>query len=168
MISKIIHWLKVLWVLICYPFMKVWKFLSIEVKIPVFFIISFSIFFLLLVFTLEHREKQINEMKLDSVFYTTITKYTNDPKETDDTPNITASGKNVKKGYIAVSRDLQKLGWTFGKRVYIEDIGLFEIQDVMNKRHHYSLDIFTFNRHEAIHFGAVKRWAYLIPNKVGE
>jgi 3D (Asp-Asp-Asp) domain-containing protein len=107
-------------------------------------------------------KKQISCLKENKSFYITVTKYTNDPKETDSTPNITASNKKVKKGYIAVSNDLYDKGWTFGKKVYIEDIGLFEIQDKMNKRYHYTLDVFTFNKREAKKFGVSMRWAYIV------
>ena len=66
---------------------------------------------------------------MNEILYTllvTVTIYHADPKQTDDTPFITASNKTIdslnpaKHRWIAVSRDLEKLGFTFGACVYID------------------------------------------------
>jgi 3D (Asp-Asp-Asp) domain-containing protein len=66
------------------------------------------------------------------------------PGQTDDTPFITASNKKINKDnpaghrWIAVSRDLEKLGFTLGTKVCIENAGEMDgewiIEDRMNKR----------------------------------
>ena len=82
----------------------------------------------------------------------TVTIYHADPKQTDDTPFITASGKHINKKnpqghrWIAVSRDLEKYGFTFGACVWIEGIseeldGEWEVQDRMNKRWRKRIDL---------------------------
>jgi 3D (Asp-Asp-Asp) domain-containing protein len=93
------------------------------------------------------------------------TVYSTNPKETDSTPNITASGfrldpSNPKKHrIIAVSRDLkQKLG--FGKRVRIEGAGIhngeYTVRDVMNKRWTNKIDILINPQDPPISYKGVK------------
>jgi 3D (Asp-Asp-Asp) domain-containing protein len=70
--------------------------------------------------------------------------YHADSSQTDDTPFITASNKVINKDnpaghrWIAVSRDLEPLGFTFGTKVCIENSGemdgIWIVQDRMNKR----------------------------------
>ena len=66
-------------------------------------------------------------------------------EQTDSTPFVTASMKHINPDnpaghrWIAVSRDLEKLGYTFGASVCIEGIskefdGDWTVQDRMNKR----------------------------------
>jgi hypothetical protein len=82
----------------------------------------------------------------------TVTIYHADPKQTDDTPFITASNSVIdslnpaKHRWVAVSRDLEKYGFTFGKKILIEGIndeldGEWEIQDRMNKRWKRRIDL---------------------------
>ena len=92
---------------------------------------------------------------MNEILYTllvTVTIYHADPKHTDDTPVTTASNKHIdslnpaKHRWIAVSRDLEKLGFTFGACVYIEGIneeldGEWEVQDRMNKRWEKRIDL---------------------------
>ncbi len=99
-------------------------------------------------------------------YYTVqATVYTSNPKETDSTPNITASGfrldpSNPKKHrIIAVSRDLkQKLG--FGKRVRIEGAGIhngeYTVRDVMNKRWKNKIDILINPKDSPISYKGVR------------
>ena len=92
---------------------------------------------------------------MNELLYTllvTVTIYHADPKQTDSTPFITASNKTIdsinpaKHRWIAVSRDLEPLGFTFGACVYIEGIseeldGEWEVQDRMNKRWKKRVDL---------------------------
>ena len=74
----------------------------------------------------------------------TATIYHAVPGQTDSTPFITASNKVIDKDnpgghrWIAVSRDLEALGYTFGTRVCVENAGPMDgywiVQDRMNKR----------------------------------
>lgn len=74
----------------------------------------------------------------------TATIYHATPGQTDDTPFITASNKIINSDnpaghrWIAVSRDLEKLGFVFGVKVKVVGAGdldgIWTIQDRMNKR----------------------------------
>ncbi|WP_051261624.1 3D domain-containing protein [Desulfovibrio inopinatus] len=86
----------------------------------------------------------------------TVTAYSPRPQETDDTPGITASNTRVREGIVAVSRDLFRQGWVFGKKVYIKNHGVFTISDLMNKRKQKSMDIFMHNTNKALEFGRRK------------
>ena len=92
---------------------------------------------------------------MNNLLYTilaTITIYHADPSQTDDTPFITASNSVIdslnpaKHRWVAVSRDLELLGFTFGKKILIEGInneldGEWEIQDRMNKKWKKRIDL---------------------------
>ena len=93
----------------------------------------------------------LNKLQLlENLMYTvqtnalvTLTHYSADTYQTDNTPTITAFMVKVRIGYIAVSRDLFKRGWTPGRKVYIEGKGVYIIADLMNKRKGNWVDIFT-------------------------
>jgi 3D (Asp-Asp-Asp) domain-containing protein len=81
----------------------------------------------------------------------TATVYHAVPEQTDSTPFVTASMKQINPDnpaghrWIAVSRDLEKLGYTFGARVCVEGIdkafdGDWIVQDRMNKRYTKRID----------------------------
>jgi 3D (Asp-Asp-Asp) domain-containing protein len=84
----------------------------------------------------------INKIILAITVVATI--YHADPTQTDDTPFITASNKVINKHnpaihrWIAVSRDLESQGFTFGTKVCVEGAGELDgewtVQDRMNKR----------------------------------
>ena len=92
---------------------------------------------------------------MNELLYTllvTVTIYHADPNQTDSTPFITASNQVIDSinpaghRWIAVSRDLEPLGFTFGACVYIEGInkeldGEWEVQDRMNKRWEKRIDL---------------------------
>ncbi len=89
-------------------------------------------------------------MRILMCLYVTATIYHAVPAQTDSTPFITASNKTINKDnpaghrWIAVSRDLEKHGFTFGRKVRIENAGnmngIWEIQDRMNKRFTHRID----------------------------
>ena len=70
--------------------------------------------------------------------------------QTDSTPLITASGKKINPNnpashkWIAVSRDLEPLGFVFGAKVIVcgagEMNGIWVVQDRMNKRWTHRID----------------------------
>ncbi len=72
------------------------------------------------------------------------------PSQTDDTPFITASNRVINKDnpaghrWIAVSRDLESLGFVFGAKVCVENAGhmdgVWTVQDRMNKRWTHRID----------------------------
>ncbi len=65
---------------------------------------------------------ELNELQERKVTKITVkvTKYNAVPEQTDDTPTITASNKTIKRGVVALSRDLEEeLGLKFGDKVYL-------------------------------------------------
>lgn len=89
------------------------------------------------------------------------TAYTADPDQTDDTPTICAWGDEVRPRTIAVSRDLERLGLTRGKIVFVEGLGRFTILDRMHECKRKQIDIFMENHKEAREFGVQRltiRW----------
>ncbi|MEI7424568.1 MAG: hypothetical protein WCK10_00400 [Candidatus Staskawiczbacteria bacterium] len=80
-----------------------------------------------------------------------VTAYSSTPDQTDDTPDITASGKHVADGIIANNM------LPFGTKVKIPKLygnKVFVVQDRMNKRmSNYKIDIWMPDRISAINFG---------------
>ena len=64
---------------------------------------------------------------------------------------LTASGSTVKKGIVAVSKDLYRKGWTFGKRVSIND-KIYVIADILPSRKN-GFDIFMHSYKDAKQYG---------------
>jgi len=84
----------------------------------------------------------------------TITAYSSTKDQCDSTPHITASMLPVRKGTVAVSRDILKdHGINFGKRVFLPGYGFFEVRDVMNQRWKSRIDIWESDREAARLFG---------------
>lgn len=52
--------------------------------------------------------------------------------------------------------------WVFGKKVHIEGLGIYTIQDLMNKRFTNRIDIFHYDTDRAIAFGKQKRKVTLL------
>jgi 3D (Asp-Asp-Asp) domain-containing protein len=93
------------------------------------------------------KEEVVKEIKK---FVVTMTTYTIDPLQTDDTPLETASGfeldeDNPKKHrVIAVSRDIKKK-FKFGEKVRVSNAGkyngVYYVRDLMNPRWKNKIDI---------------------------
>jgi len=104
-------------------------------------------YLLWLVHSVKKEVKKLKEIYTDTV---TVTTYTTDPRQTDATPYITASGfklnkKNPKKHrVVAVSRDIKKK-LNFGDKIKILDAGeysgIYVVEDLMNKRFKNRIDI---------------------------
>jgi len=81
-----------------------------------------------------------------------ITAYSSTPWQTDDDPNITASGKWVREGIIANNL------LPFGTKVRMPEIygnKVFVVEDRMHQRKgYYHIDIWFPSYQEAINFGA--------------
>jgi 3D (Asp-Asp-Asp) domain-containing protein len=76
--------------------------------------------------------------------------------------SVTASGKRVKEGMVAVSRDVERnLHLNFGDRVLLHGLGVFEFQDRMASRWRLKADIFMHSNRKASRFG-VKRHIVLV------
>ena len=86
-----------------------------------------------------------------------VTKYNAVKEQTDDTPTITASNKKIKKGMIALSRDLEEeLGLKFGDKIHLTGMGTFIFEDRMNKKWTRRVDIYEKSIEEAKKFGIKK------------
>jgi 3D (Asp-Asp-Asp) domain-containing protein len=90
----------------------------------------------------------------------TVTAYHNCPGS--KTLGITASGKRVKAGVIAVSRDVERnLNLDFGDQLLLHGLGVFEFQDRMASRWRQKVDIFMDSENRASRFG-VRRYVVLV------
>ncbi len=88
----------------------------------------------------------------------TVTAYHNCP----GSRGITSSGCRVKRGVIAVSRDLERnLNLGFGDRVLLHGMGVFEFQDRMASRWHKKVDVYLDSQQKARRFG-VKHYVVLV------
>lgn len=84
----------------------------------------------------------------------TVTAYTAvELTQSEDQQLLTASLTKPKEGAVAVSRDLFKQGWVFGKKVYIKNHGVFVITDLMGSSKNKSVDIFMNDHGRALQFG---------------
>jgi 3D (Asp-Asp-Asp) domain-containing protein len=76
--------------------------------------------------------------------------------------SITASGRKVKEGMVAVSSDLERsLKLAFGDRVLLHGLGVFEFQDRMAQSQRKKVDLFMKSDTKARRFG-VKRYIVLV------
>lgn len=122
--------------------------------------------------TIMYLEEQLKEMQTNplswikknyQVYNLEVTAYSPSVDECDSTPFIAASGESVDDNTVAVSQNMRKDGWDFGKFIYIPDHGKFyKINDVMNKRYTERIDIFKWTKQEAKDFGFCNVDVYLI------
>ena len=128
--------------------------------------ITLSLVLLFLPYEMEKSERIIMEkIKTLEPISVTLTTYTTSEKETDSTPNITASGFKIdtlnpmKHRIVAVSRDLKKK-WRFGTKVRITGAGKYNgtyyVRDVMNKRYKKRIDILIGKNHKQIKLEDIK------------
>ncbi len=96
----------------------------------------------------------------------TATAYSPTPEECDNTPFITASGRRVRRGIIALSRDIEReFGVRFGDVLYLEGLGYYQFQDRMHRRWKRRVDIFHPTRQEAEDFGLLRNVRVYLPRK---
>ena len=79
-----------------------------------------------------------------------VTGYSSTPDQTDDTPFITASGKQVRDGIVATNL------LPLGTKIKIPEIygnKVFVVEDRMNARNNQHVDIWFSSYWEARHFG---------------
>lgn len=86
----------------------------------------------------------------ETITHVTLTYYQPVKAQCNSEPLVTSDGSKInlrhlkhnKIKWCAISRDLL---WLFPKnkpkRVYIEGFGIYEVKDVMNKRHNHCIDI---------------------------
>jgi 3D (Asp-Asp-Asp) domain-containing protein len=105
---------------------------------------------------------QAKLMENKQVRTVTVTAYNPSEDQCDADPYVAASMRRVRPGTVAVSRDLFDQGWVFGKKIRIEGLGIFEINDLMNKRFTDRVDVFMWDEAEAVRFGAKTARAALL------
>lgn len=96
---------------------------------------------------------QVKQLANKQVRTVTVTAYNPMESQCDEDPYVAASMRKVRSGTVAVSRDLFDQGWVFGKKIRIEGLGIFEINDLMNKRFSKRVDVFMWDQDEAKRFG---------------
>jgi len=87
--------------------------------------------------------------------FVVVTGYSSDPLETDDTPFITASGTFVREGVIAANF------LPFGTKIRIPSLfgdEIFVVEDRMNPRKKFQIDVWFPTKEEAINFGVHKTY----------
>ena len=88
-----------------------------------------------------------------------ITSYQSVRNQTDSSPHITSIGYKTHRGGIAVSQDLlcnankscnrnikffcQKDKLHYGDYIYVKELGIFEVNDCMNRRHKNRMDVWV-------------------------
>lgn len=88
----------------------------------------------------------------------TVTGYSSTVDQTDDTPFVTASNTRVRRGVIALSRDLLReftpaAPFAFGDLLEIEGVGTFRVEDTMAERYRQRADIWFSSRVAAQQWG---------------
>lgn len=109
----------------------------------------------------EDLKKSTLSQKVQDSVMVKVSAYTPSAEENGPNPMITASGTRVKSGVIAVSRNLYRKGWTFGKKVKIGD-RVYIIQDLMSPTKHNHIDVFMWTKKEAFKWGCQKLLACLL------
>jgi len=84
----------------------------------------------------------------------TITAYTTAKDETNGDGRTALLEKPISGWTCAVSRDL--MDW-LGGTVYIQDVGVRRVNDLMHSRYEKSVDVFCGNKYQAIQFGRQKK-----------
>ena len=79
-----------------------------------------------------------------------VTAYNSEPGQTDDTPFITAFGTRVRDGIVATNflpkGTIVRFPETFGDKEFV-------VEDRMNARYYYKMDIWMADKQDAIQFG---------------
>lgn len=80
----------------------------------------------------------------------TVTAYSSEPEQTDDTPFITAFGTHVRDGIVATNSlprgTVVRFPEAFGDKEFV-------VEDRMNSRYYYRMDIWMPETKDAIKFG---------------
>lgn len=126
--------------------------------------VLFILFIIMLIHNNNTYPKNIEKYRLVNLCKTTVTvtAYNACPSQTDDTPTICAWGDKIHPGVIAVSRDLEKLGITRYKKIYIEGMGIKIVKDRMHYRKRNQIDIYMDSLKKAKEFGVQKLDIYWV------
>jgi len=95
-----------------------------------------------------------------------VTCYSNRPQETDNTPNITATGRLVYSGSCAVSQDMFKKTIRPGDLIYIVKLDRwFIVEDTTHARHQKLVDVFYFKDEPKPFDGAIRSDIYIVKRR---
>ena len=96
----------------------------------------------------------------------TMTAYSSEAAQTDNTPTVTATGEEVGPGVVAVSRDLLQTELPYGTELRVLEVNteanacggwnpgmVLEVQDTMHPRRTNHVDIWVETREEALEWG---------------
>ncbi len=102
-----------------------------------------------------------NEFSSSRSVETVITAYSSEEGQTDDTPFITASGKNVRPGIVAANwlplgTKVRIVDLTTGNSINYQGNSVFTVEDRMAPKNDGKLDIWFQTREEAVKFGLRK------------
>jgi len=121
---------------------------------------------------INENKKEIQTLKLiineTSNITVKATAYNAVPEQTDNEPDVNACRKYPRIGRIAVSQDLFYKGWTCGKWISIQGLGIFQIDDVMHVRKTNQVDIIMEKVKEAIDFGVKKNLNAVLLSNYGK
>jgi len=90
------------------------------------------------------------QQELNATMAVWVTAYSSTPEETDDTPFVTASGKQVRDGIVATNL------FPFGTLVTIPELfgdRIFTVEDRMHRRKQNFLDVWMPTKDSALSFG---------------
>jgi 3D (Asp-Asp-Asp) domain-containing protein len=79
--------------------------------------------------------------------------YNATPRQCGNGRGETYTGTHVRPGIIAVSHDLKYL---LNKRVHLQGMGFYKVEDLMHRKHFKSIDIYTPSLRGAKRFGKQK------------
>jgi hypothetical protein len=129
-------------------------------------IITWNVLIVYLIISGHNDLKKISQASIgNTATRATVTAYSSETRQTDSTPFITAFMKPVAPGTVAVSWGLAEQGWTEGKCIWIETIGVrridgkmllpeFWIRDLMSRDHvNDKIDIWFHSTKDAFEFG---------------
>jgi 3D (Asp-Asp-Asp) domain-containing protein len=91
--------------------------------------------------------------KIERVIHAEVTAYTLSISECNEDLDNTAAMLKPRLGMVAVSRDLFYDGWVFGKKIYVQGLGIFVVGDLMNQRWEKRIDILFPTKEKANRFG---------------
>ena len=121
---------------------------------------------------INENKKEIQTLKLiineTSNITVKATAYNAVPEQTDNEPDVNACRKYPRIGRIAVSQDLFYKGWTCGKWISIQGLGIFQIDDVMHVRKTDQVDVIMEKVKEAIDFGVKKNLNAVLLSNYGK
>lgn len=93
---------------------------------------------------------KVGERQPKTTMHITVTSYNSLPGQTDSTPDITAFGTKTRDGIVATNflpkGTLVRFPEKFGDKVFV-------VEDRMNSRYYYRMDIWMADKQESIQFG---------------